>query len=102
MNGILGPTVLSLHPPFDLCAGVVIDDLHGLYLGVTLRLLNLWFDKRNKREDFYIGDKVILLATHILVEQRVEGCVLMGFLHFRPASWAINSHCLDCMVMSTG
>lgn len=41
---VKGPSVLALHSYFNLVSGVVSDDLHGIYLGVTLRLLHLWFD----------------------------------------------------------
>ena len=53
-----GPTVLALHPCFDLAKGIVIDDLHGIYLGVTLSLLHLWFNRINRGKTFFIGDKV--------------------------------------------
>ena len=56
--GVKGPTVLALHHCFDLVGGVVIDDLHGIYLGVTLSLLRLWFDRINRGKPFFIGDKV--------------------------------------------
>ena len=36
----------------------MIDDLHGLYLGITLTLLKLWFNRVHKGKAFYIGDKV--------------------------------------------
>ena len=53
-----GLSALFRHPPFDVSKGVVIDVLHGLYLGVVLSLLSLWFDKVNRNMPFYIGDKV--------------------------------------------
>ena len=46
--GVKGPTVLALHGCFDLVGGVAIDDLHGVYLGVTLLLLHLWLDRTNR------------------------------------------------------
>ena len=46
MCGVKGATVLALHPTFDVVHGIVVDDLHGLFLGVTLTLLNIWFDKK--------------------------------------------------------
>lgn len=51
--GVKGPTALALHPHFDLASGVVIDDLHGIFLGVTL---HLWFDKQNKGMPYFIGN----------------------------------------------
>ena len=58
VRGIKGPSVLALHHCFDLVGGVVIDDLHGIYLGVTLTLLHLWFDRSNRGKMYYIGNKV--------------------------------------------
>lgn len=58
--GVKGPTVLALLPSFDLVWGVVIDDLHGIFLGVTLTLLHLWFAKSNKAKPFFIGSKVCI------------------------------------------
>lgn len=55
-----GPTVLALLPSFDLVWAVVIDDLHGIFLGVTLTLLHLWFAKSNKTKPFFIGSKVCI------------------------------------------
>ena len=46
-------------PCFDLVGGVVIDDLHGIYLGVTLTHLHLWFDKTNQGKPCFIGNQVI-------------------------------------------
>lgn len=56
--GVKGPSVLALHPTFNLVWGIVIDDLHGIFLGVTLTLLHLWLDKTNKTKPFFIGNKV--------------------------------------------
>ena len=58
VQGIKGPSVLSLHPPFQLPWGVIVDDLHCLYLGVASHLIDLWFDKKYRSKDHYIGQKV--------------------------------------------
>ena len=52
--------MLALHTPFYLVNGIVIDDLHGVFLGVTLRLLHLWFDEINRGKVFFIGNKVCM------------------------------------------
>lgn len=39
--------MLALHPPFDIVWGIVIDDLHGVFLGVALTLL-LWLNKSHR------------------------------------------------------
>lgn len=57
-KGLFGLSVLTLHKPFSLDVGVVVDDLHGLYLGVSETMLDLWFSKQYKGKAFYIGDKV--------------------------------------------
>ena len=51
--------MLALHEPFDICNGTVIDSLHCIYLGVTLKLMKLWFDKETRREEFSIREKVV-------------------------------------------
>ncbi len=56
--GVKGTTVLGLHPFLDLVKGVVVDDLHGVFLGVTLTLLRLWFDKGERDKPYFIGNKV--------------------------------------------
>ena len=43
-KGMKGLSVLFRHPCFDVSKGVVVDALHGLYLGVVHSLLSLWFD----------------------------------------------------------
>lgn len=50
--------MLSLHPCFDPVWGIVVDDLHGISLGVTLTLLRLWMDNTHKAKPFFIGNKV--------------------------------------------
>ena len=36
----------------------VIDDLHCLYIGISKKLIGLWFDSSNKNKEFYIGKDV--------------------------------------------
>ena len=55
---MMGATVLSIHKPLRLPWAVVVDDLHCIYLGVTLKFIHLWFDKQNRGKDYYIGNKV--------------------------------------------
>ena len=66
--------MLSLHNPFDLVKGTVVDTLHCLFLGVASRLVSLWFDKSSRGKDFYIGNKVLVdlfedehVITHCLL-----------------------------------
>ena len=64
VNGIFGPSIFCLHRPLDIVKGVVIDDLHCMFLGVTRHLINLWFDKKWSRQDFYVGNKVCCLMYY--------------------------------------
>ena len=65
-RGVFGPSVLSLHRHFSLPSGVVVDDLHSIYLGVVLQMLRLWFDRGNRGKPFYIGDKVHMLTCEMI------------------------------------
>ena len=69
--GVKRPCVLSLHRFFKINTGVVVDDLHGLYLGVAKTFLKLWFDKSTRTQQFYIGNDVrcIQSCNHIFFEQ---------------------------------
>ena len=64
--GIKGASVFLLHPAFNMAKGFVIDDLHAIYLGVTLRLLSYWFGKQHSRQDYSIRSKVIFCAPHVV------------------------------------
>lgn len=59
--------MLALHKCFDLVLGVVIDDLHGFFLGVTLTLLRLWFDRSHRGKPHYIGSQVSTVCETIHV-----------------------------------
>lgn len=71
-KGVKGACILSLHSPFDLVRGTVVDSLHCIFLGVASQLLSLWFDKKNRADVFYIGNKVWILV--IVNERRCVVC----------------------------
>ena len=56
--GIKGATVLSLHRPYDVSKGIAIDDLHAIFLGITLDLLRFWFDKKHRTKTFSLRSQV--------------------------------------------
>jgi hypothetical protein len=66
VKGVKGASVLCLHHPFDLARGCVIDNLHTLYLGVTLTQLKLWFGKADKQKGFSIYNKLKECDTRLL------------------------------------
>ena len=57
--GIKGVSVLSLHPPFDICAGVVVDMMHCVFLGVIGKnLMKFWFGSAHHAKPFSLRRKV--------------------------------------------
>ena len=58
VNGVKGPSWLSLLEYFDLVRGVAIDYMHGVLLGVQKLLLNLWFGPSFSKWHFSISSKV--------------------------------------------
>ena len=54
---------------------MVIDDLHCLYLGVTKRLINLWFGKSSRGKDYFIGNKVrdVTCISHSIIDTDTLG-----------------------------
>lgn len=57
-HGLFGKCVLSCLPMYSAEKHVVIDYMHGVLLGIVKKLLSLWFDGNNYREDFFIGHKL--------------------------------------------
>ena len=58
VNGVKGPSWLSLLEHFDLVRGMAIDYMHGVLLGVQKLLLTLWFNPTFSKESFSISFKV--------------------------------------------
>ena len=56
--------MLALHPLLDIVLGIVVDDLNGVFLGVTLSLLHLWLDKKHKGKSHFVGKDVSLSIMH--------------------------------------
>ena len=47
-----------LLPEFDIIQGMSVDYMHCVLLGVTRQLLHLWFDSKNRKEPFYLGNRL--------------------------------------------
>ena len=56
VNGFIGESVFNYLPYFSLNNNIVIDYMHGILLGVTKKLLTLWFDKKYDGKPFFIGN----------------------------------------------
>ena len=58
VKGMQGRSVFMCLSYLSLVSSIVIDYMHGTLLGVTKKLLSLWFDTVNQDKHFYIGRKV--------------------------------------------
>lgn len=57
--GIKGASILCMHKPFDLSAGMVVDVMHCVFLGVIARtLMKLWFGVTHQAKPYSIRRKV--------------------------------------------
>lgn len=57
VKGIYDVTPLAKLPWFDLVLGIVPDYMHGVLLGVTKQLLNLWLSSSKYKKPWFIGNK---------------------------------------------
>ena len=51
-----GPSLLQTIPNFDLHKGMSFDYMHLALLGVTRKLLQLWFNKKHHKQMWYLGN----------------------------------------------
>ena len=58
VNGVKGPSWLSVVPCFDLVEGVSVDYMHCVLLGVCRLLLRLWLQSSNHQKLWYIGTRI--------------------------------------------
>ena len=56
---------LCLLEGFDVIAGMPVDYMHGVLLGVVKMMLSLWLDKKHKKESFYIGNQMDQLNARL-------------------------------------
>lgn len=58
VEGVKGPSWLSVVPCFDLIKGTSVDYMHCVLLGVCRLLLRLWLQSSNHQSLWYIGTRV--------------------------------------------
>jgi hypothetical protein len=66
VNGIKGPSWLSLFPLFDIVNGIAIDYMHGVLLGVQKLLISLWFSNTFKGKPFNFCNHVSEVDERLL------------------------------------
>lgn len=57
VRGFHDVTPLAKFSWFDLVLGIVPDYMHGVSLGVTKQLLNLWLSSTKHKKPWFIGHK---------------------------------------------
>lgn len=85
VNGIKGPSWLSLCPETDIVRGTAIDYMHCVLLGIIRKLLFLWFDSSCSRKPFSLS-KVVSQVDERLLSIRPP-----NFITRVPRS--IKTHC---------
>ena len=56
VNDFNGESVFNYLPNFSFNNNIVTDYMHGILLGVTKKLLTLWFDRKYVGKPFFIGN----------------------------------------------
>lgn len=57
IDGFTKVSPLIASPQFDIINGFPIDYMHCVLIGVTPKLISLWYDKKNKGAAYYINTK---------------------------------------------
>lgn len=77
---ILGISPLIALPDFDVINGFAIDYMHAVLLGIVRKLISLWFDQRNFKQNWYI-------RKHIEeINKRIQTMNLPSEIQRRPRS----------------
>ena len=58
VKGMHGKSVFLHLAYLSLVTNIVVDYMHGCLLGVTKKLMSLWFDSENQGKPFFLGSKV--------------------------------------------
>ncbi|KAE8738450.1 hypothetical protein FOCC_FOCC016073 [Frankliniella occidentalis] len=101
IHGVKYPSFLFKLMP-DVIRGMVIDDLHTIYLGVEKKMLTLWFDSKHSSEDFSIRKFLPL------VDRRLSQIKLPNFVQRNVSAiggnevvhWKGNQYFIFMMILS--
>ena len=79
-----------------MAKGFVIDTLHAVYLGVTLRLLSYWFGVQHGRQDYSIHSKVIFHLLFMYTCMYVCVCIIIYLVPVSVQIWTGRFAHIDC------
>ena len=71
---------LCLIEGFDIICGMPVDYMHGVLLGIVKMLFSFWFEKKHKKEEYYIGNSISTL------DARLENCKPPDYISRLPTS----------------
>ncbi|XP_072019667.1 uncharacterized protein [Amphiura filiformis] len=66
VNGIKGPSFLLALNSYSFVQGSVIDYMHGVLLGISKVLINLWFTSANASEAFSVYSDIAVVDARLL------------------------------------
>lgn len=95
IQGIRGISCMVAVDGFDVVYGYVIDYMHCVLLGVTKKLLELWFDSKYHKEPFYIKKRnqrifdQVLCAIRPLSEIGVRPLSIFNRSNFKAKTYRL-------------
>ncbi|XP_033747169.1 uncharacterized protein LOC117332391 [Pecten maximus] len=104
-QGFFGKCVLNCLPLYSVEKHIVIDYMHGILLGIVKKLLSLWFDGNNYKEEFFIGhkldevDKLLKKIKPPYVISRLPRKLKNNYQKWKPSelrSWLLH-YSLPCL-----
>lgn len=65
--GVVGNTVFTFLPYLDVIGSFPPDYMHSVLLGIMKQLYGLWTESEHHRETFYIGNRLKVIESRILI-----------------------------------
>eukprot|EP00732_Lithocolla_globosa_P001596 Lithocolla_globosa_v1_NODE_817_length_3237_cov_73.340981.p1 type:complete len:998 gc:universal NODE_817_length_3237_cov_73.340981:3077-84(-) len=67
VNGVKGAAVVSLFMSWNMVWSICVDYMHGMALGIGVKLMKLWFDSKYNGEAWYIGPYLREVDGHLMM-----------------------------------
>lgn len=64
--GVMGKTVFSFLPDFDVIQCFPPDYMHSILLGVMKQIWSLWTESENHKQPYYVGDRLSEIERRML------------------------------------